>query len=91
MVDQKTDFNGIHLFDHNFRNDRNHFWSALYYGVNALLDSIGPVDMFLNPSVSIGVVAAALLVLVICRLIGRFIPAQSAIKVKPMMLLEQNS
>lgn len=54
------------------------------YGINALLDSVGPVDMFLNPSVSIGVVASALTILIISGLIAGFIPAQSAIKVKPI-------
>lgn len=54
------------------------------YGVNALLDANGPVDMFLNPSVSIGVVAVALFILVLSGLLAGFIPAQSAIKVKPI-------
>lgn len=54
------------------------------YGVNALLDVNGPVDMFLNPSVSLGVVSVALLILVLSGLLAGFIPAQSAIKVKPI-------
>ena len=54
------------------------------YGVNALLDANGPVDMFLNPSVSLGVVTVALLILVLSGLLAGFIPAQSAIKVKPI-------
>ena len=54
------------------------------YGVNTLLDNVGPVEMFLNPSVSIGVVASALTTLIISGLIAGFIPAQSAIKVKPI-------
>jgi putative ABC transport system permease protein len=40
--------------------------------------------MFLNPSVSIGVVAVALFILVLSGLLAGFIPAQSAIKVKPI-------
>jgi putative ABC transport system permease protein len=52
------------------------------YAVNALLDANGPVDMFLNPSVSLGVVTAALLILIFSGLLAGFIPAQSAIKVK---------
>lgn len=52
------------------------------YAVNALLDANGPVDMFLNPSVSLGVVTAALLILILSGLLAGFIPAQSAIKVK---------
>lgn len=54
------------------------------YGINALLDSVGPVDMFLNPSVSVGVVVTALVILIISGLLAGFIPAQSAIKVKPI-------
>ncbi|WP_297702873.1 ABC transporter permease [uncultured Eudoraea sp.] len=54
------------------------------YGVNALLDANGPVDMFLNPSVSLGVVTVALFILILSGLLAGFIPAQSAIKVKPI-------
>ena len=54
------------------------------YGVNAILDANGPVDMFLNPSVSLGVVSIALFILIISGLLAGFIPAQSAIKVKPI-------
>jgi len=54
------------------------------YVVNALLDANGPVDMFLNPSVSLGVVIIALLILILSGLIAGFIPAQSAIRVKPI-------
>jgi len=54
------------------------------YGINTLLDSVGPVDMFLNPSVSVGVVVTALVILVVSGLLAGFIPAQSAIKVKPI-------
>lgn len=58
--------------------------SLFIYGINSLLDSVGPVDMFLNPSVSIGVVAAALTILIISGLCAGFIPAQSAIRVRPI-------
>lgn len=54
------------------------------YGVNALLDANGPVDMFMNPSVNLGVVSAALVILVFSGLLAGFIPAQSAIKVRPI-------
>lgn len=60
------------------------FGALFIYGVNALLDANGPVDMFLNPSVSLGVVSAALIILIISGLLAGFIPAQSAIKVKPI-------
>ncbi|MGI9547841.1 MAG: ABC transporter permease [Flavobacteriaceae bacterium] len=54
------------------------------FGVNALLDANGPVDMFLSPSVSLGVVTVALFILIISGLLAGFIPAQSAIRVKPI-------
>lgn len=54
------------------------------YGINVLLDSVGPVDMFMNPSVSIGVVIVALIILIVSGLLAGFIPAQSAIRVKPI-------
>ncbi|MBT8185529.1 MAG: FtsX-like permease family protein, partial [Eudoraea sp.] len=60
------------------------FGALFIYGVNALLDANGPVDMFLNPSVSLGVVTAALVILMVSGLLAGFIPAQSAIKVKPI-------
>jgi putative ABC transport system permease protein len=60
------------------------FGALFIYGVNALLDANGPVDMFLNPSVSLGVVSIALIILVLSGLLAGFIPAQSAIKVKPI-------
>ena len=63
------------------------FGALVIYGINALLDSVGPVDMFLSPSVSIGVVASALTVLVISGLLAGFIPANSAIRVRPIEAL----
>ena len=60
------------------------FGALVIYGINSLLDSVGPVDMFLSPSVSVGVVASALTVLVISGLLAGFIPANSAIRVRPI-------
>ena len=54
------------------------------YGINALLDMNGPVDMFMSPSVSLGVVLAALTILIFSGLLAGFIPAQSAIRIKPI-------
>jgi putative ABC transport system permease protein len=54
------------------------------YGINALLDMSGPVDMFANPSVNLGVIMVALTILIISGLFAGFIPAQSAIRVKPI-------
>ena len=60
------------------------FGALFIYGVNALLDANGPVDMFMNPSVSMGVVVGSLTILVVSGLLAGFIPAQSAIKVRPI-------
>ena len=54
------------------------------YGINGLLDMSGPVDMFANPSVNLGVIVVALAILIISGLFAGFIPAQSAIRVKPI-------
>ncbi|WP_299321206.1 ABC transporter permease [uncultured Maribacter sp.] len=63
------------------------FGAAFIYGVNAVLDSVGPVDMFVNPSVSLGVVVIALVILIFSGLLAGFIPAQSAIKIRPIEAL----
>jgi len=63
------------------------FGAAVIYGINAILDSVGPVDMFVNPSVSLGVVVGALVILILSGLLAGFIPAQSAIKVRPIEAL----
>ena len=63
------------------------FGALIIYGINSLLDSVGPVDMFLNPSVSVSVVASALTVLIISGLLAGFIPANSAIRVRPIEAL----
>ncbi|SIQ24236.1 ABC transporter permease [Maribacter ulvicola] len=63
------------------------FGALFIYGVNAVLDSVGPVDMFVNPSVSLGVVVTALVILIFSGLLAGFIPAQSAIKIRPIEAL----
>tara|TARA_R110000868_G_scaffold102146_7_gene281384 strand:+ start:45163 stop:46422 length:1260 start_codon:yes stop_codon:yes gene_type:complete len=60
------------------------FGALFIYVINTLLDSVGPVDMFMNPSVSLGVVVTALIILIVSGLLAGFIPAQSAIKVRPI-------
>ena len=44
----------------------------------------GPIDMFANPSVNLGVITIALTILVISGLLAGLIPAQNAIRVKPV-------
>ncbi len=63
------------------------FGSLFIYGVNALLDSVGPVDMFLNPSVGLGAVLGALIILTASGLLAGFLPANSALKVRPIEAL----
>ncbi len=63
------------------------FGSLVIYGINSLLDSVGPVDMFMSPSVSVGVVTGALTILIVSGLLVGFIPAQSAIRVRPIEAL----
>ncbi|MFS4418373.1 ABC transporter permease [Maribacter sp. 2307ULW6-5] len=63
------------------------FGAAAIYGINALLDHLGPVDMFVNPSVDLGTVITALTILVISGLLAGFIPARSALKVRPIEAL----
>lgn len=63
------------------------FGASFIYGINEILDSVGPVDMFVNPSVSLEVVVVALVILIVSGLLAGFIPAQSAIKVRPIEAL----
>lgn len=60
------------------------FATLIIYGINYLLDMSGPVDMFANPSVNIGVVSMALTILIVSGLLAGLIPAQNAIKVRPV-------
>ena len=54
------------------------------YVINSILEMNGPVDMFTNPSVNLGVVTIALTILVVSGLLAGLIPAQNAIRVKPV-------
>jgi len=60
------------------------FGAFIIYIINLILDANGPVDMFANPSVDIKVVIVALTVLIVSGLMAGLIPAQNAIKVKPV-------
>ena len=63
------------------------FGALVIFGINSLLDNVGPVDMFMSPSVSVGVVSGALTILMVSGLLAGFIPAQSAIRVRPIEAL----
>lgn len=60
------------------------FGALIIYGINYALDMAGPIDMFVNPSVDLRVISAALSILIISGLFAGLIPAQNAIKVKPI-------
>lgn len=60
------------------------FGALAIYGINFILDMMGPVDMFTNPSVDLRIVTIALIILVGSGLLAGLIPAQNAIRVKPV-------
>jgi putative ABC transport system permease protein len=64
------------------------FGTLTIYGINALLEASGPVDMFANPSVNLTVIIAALTILIVSGLFAGFIPAQNAIRIKPVEALK---
>jgi putative ABC transport system permease protein len=63
------------------------FGALVIYLVNLALENMDPVDMFLNPSVSLGVIFTALSILIFSGLLAGFVPARSAIKIKPVEAL----
>lgn len=63
------------------------FGAFLIYGLNYALEMSDPIDMFANPSVNLGVVTIALIILVVSGLLAGMIPAQTAIKLKPVEAL----
>jgi len=60
------------------------FGALLIYVLNYVLELSGPIDMFANPSVGLTVVTAALVILLASGLLAGLIPAQTAIKLKPV-------
>ncbi|MGR7812454.1 ABC transporter permease [Lacinutrix undariae] len=60
------------------------FAAFVIWAINYILDISGPVDNFVNPSVSMSVVFTALIILVVSGLLAGLIPANSATKMKPV-------
>lgn len=60
------------------------FAAGVIWLMNYMLDKVGPVENFVNPSVSMTVVFTALTILVVSGLLAGLIPANSAIKMKPV-------
>lgn len=63
------------------------FGAVLIYGLNYALEMTDPIDMFANPSVNLGVITIALTILIISGLFAGLIPAQNAIKIRPIEAL----
>jgi putative ABC transport system permease protein len=59
------------------------FATLVLYGVNSVIPTEGDI-MFANPSVDLGTVVIALIILIISGLLAGLIPAQNAIKVRPV-------
>ncbi|WP_323789291.1 ABC transporter permease [Psychroserpens sp.] len=60
------------------------FAAIIIWVINAILDSVGDVENFANPSVDITVIITALIILVVSGLLAGLIPANSATKMKPV-------
>lgn len=60
------------------------FAALLIWGVNAILDNVGPTENFANPSVGMQVIFTALIILIVSGLAAGFIPATRATKMKPV-------
>lgn len=58
--------------------------TLLIYVINYILEANGPVDLFSNPNINIGVVVIALTILIVSGLLAGLIPAQNAIRVRPV-------
>ena len=60
------------------------FASGVIWLINFLLERIGPVENFANPSVDIKVILIALLILIFFGVLAGLIPAIRATKIKPI-------
>ena len=63
------------------------FASGIIWIMNTVLDNVGPVENFANPSVGIGVIIIALSILIISGLLAGLIPATRATQMKPVEAL----
>ncbi|MFD2542523.1 ABC transporter permease [Lacinutrix gracilariae] len=60
------------------------FAAFVIFVLNYILDQMGPVKNFANPSVGMSVIFTALFILIVSGLLAGLIPANSAIKMKPV-------
>jgi putative ABC transport system permease protein len=66
------------------------FAAGLIWIMNKILEQVGPVDNFANPSVGIGVIAVALVILVVSGILAGLIPATRATQMKPVDALRMD-
>ncbi len=66
------------------------FAAGVIWILNKLLEQAGPVDNFANPSVSIGVIVIALIILIVSGILAGFIPATRATQMKPVDALRMD-
>jgi len=60
------------------------FASGAIWLMNTIIESVGPVENFANPSVNIAVVITALIILIVFGVLAGLIPAIRATKMKPV-------
>lgn len=60
------------------------FAAGIIWILNTILDQVGPVENFANPSVGIGVIIVALTILIISGILAGLIPATRATQMKPV-------
>lgn len=60
------------------------FASLVIYIMNTILDSVGEVPNFANPSVTVSVIIIALIILIISGLLAGLLPATRATQMKPV-------
>ncbi|MBR4935783.1 MAG: FtsX-like permease family protein, partial [Bacteroidaceae bacterium] len=62
-------------------------WLNVVAGTKAMEVADMKMEVFLNPTVDLGIAVQALLVLVVAGLVAGFVPARKAVRVKPVEAL----
>jgi putative ABC transport system permease protein len=66
------------------------FAAGIIWMLNKILEQVGPVDNFANPTVGIGVIVVALVILVVSGILAGLIPATRATQMKPVDALRMD-